>query len=103
MQVPELTDHDELAETLAPNARDPKDFYRGETARRIVADMAAHDGIVTAADLAEYAPMGRKPLEGRYRGYTLLTMPPPSSGVTMIVMRSVPDACAIDPSLCVAS
>jgi gamma-glutamyltranspeptidase/glutathione hydrolase len=70
----------ELAETLARIQKDPRDFYEGETARRIVADMAANGGIITARDLAEYEPTLRAPLRGRYRDVEVLTMPPPSSG-----------------------
>src|SRR6185436_7586534 len=44
------------------------------------ADMSAHGGLVTAADLKQYASTVRAPLLGRYRGYEILTMPPPSSG-----------------------
>jgi gamma-glutamyltranspeptidase/glutathione hydrolase len=55
-------------------------FYAGETARRIVAQMQASGGLITAADLAAYAPRARAPLRGRYRGHEILAMPPPSSG-----------------------
>jgi len=70
----------ELAATLARIENDPRDFYRGETARRIVADIRAHGGLLTAEDLAKYEPKIRTPLRGTYRGYEIITMPPPSSG-----------------------
>jgi gamma-glutamyltranspeptidase/glutathione hydrolase len=71
----------ELAETLRRiQAEGPEDFYRGETARRIVADMAANGGNITARDLAEYEPTIRQPLFARYRGVEVMTVPPPSSG-----------------------
>jgi len=71
----------ELAATLSRIARKgPREFYEGETARRILADLAANGGIITARDLQEYEPTIREPLRGSYRGYQILTMPPPSSG-----------------------
>lgn len=57
-----------------------KDFYQGETARLLAADMEKHGGLVTLADLKNYQPVERKPLEGAYRGYGIATAPPPSSG-----------------------
>ena len=75
----------ELAATLARIQKDPTDFYRGETAKRIVADVQAHGGMVTAADLAKYEPTIRKPLHSMYRGYEIVTMPPPSSGGVALV------------------
>src|SRR5262249_14882610 len=71
----------ELAATLDRIARKgAHEFYDGETARRIVREMEASGGILTAADLKEYEPTVRKPLIGRYRDYEIITMPPPSSG-----------------------
>ncbi len=58
----------------------PREFYEGETARLIAADMAAHGGLITAADLAGYRAVERTPVRGHYRGHEILTMPPPSSG-----------------------
>ena len=80
----------ELAATLARIQKDPTDFYRGETARLIVADMQAHGGIVTADDFARYQPTVRKPLHGTYRGHDIITMPPPSSGgIALIEMLNM--------------
>ncbi len=58
----------------------PCEFYEGETARRIVAAMTAHRGNLTLADLKNYRVAERAPLRGNYRGYAIVTMPPPSSG-----------------------
>jgi gamma-glutamyltranspeptidase/glutathione hydrolase len=71
----------ELAATLA-RIRDlgAKDFYEGETARQLTADMAAHGGLITLEDLRDYRIFERKPLEGAYKGYGVVTAPPPSSG-----------------------
>ena len=70
----------ELAAALARIKTNPRDFYEGETARLIVADMKANGGILTLEDLRTYEPAIRQPLRGTYRGYEILTMPPPSSG-----------------------
>jgi gamma-glutamyltranspeptidase / glutathione hydrolase len=56
------------------------DFYRGETARLIAADMKAHKGLITLDDLKNYVAKERTPLRGTYRGHQIITMPPPSSG-----------------------
>ena len=83
----------ELARTLARLANDPSDFYRGETARKIAAAMKAHDGLITAADLAGYKALIRQPLHGTYRGYEIVTVPPPSSGgVALIEMLNILEA-----------
>ncbi|HJQ25741.1 MAG TPA: gamma-glutamyltransferase [Blastocatellia bacterium] len=81
----------ELAATLARlKAKGPREFYEGDTARMIVEDMQANGGLVTAQDLKEYEPTVRKPLHGTYRGYEILTMPPPSSGgVALIEMLNM--------------
>jgi gamma-glutamyltranspeptidase/glutathione hydrolase len=57
-----------------------KDFYEGETARLIAADMKANGGLMTREDLRNYKAKERAPLHGNYRGYEIVTMPPPSSG-----------------------
>lgn len=57
-----------------------RDFYEGETARILAAEMAKHGGVVTIDDLKQYQVAERKPLEGDYRGYKIITAPPPSSG-----------------------
>ena len=76
----------ELAATLARLARGGADeFYRGETARRLVADIQANRGLITREDLAGYRPKEREPLLGSYRGYTVMTMPPPSSGGAVVL------------------
>jgi gamma-glutamyltranspeptidase len=71
----------ELAATLARLEKyGPREFYEGETARRIAAAMAAHGGLITLEDLKRYRPVEREPLRGTYRGYEIITFPPPSSG-----------------------
>lgn len=55
-------------------------FYKGEIAERITADMAANDGLLTMDDFAAYQVYEREPVWGSYKGYSIATMPPPSSG-----------------------
>lgn len=71
----------ELAATLTRLQKNgPREFYEGETARRIAADMKAHNGLMTLDDLRRYAVKEREPVRGTYRGYSIISMPPPSSG-----------------------
>lgn len=58
----------------------PDAFYRGDIARKIAADMAANDGLITIEDLNNYRAVERAPVHGSYRGYGIYSMPPPSSG-----------------------
>ena len=70
-----------LARTLQAVAeRGAAGFYRGEVAESIAAEMRRGGGIMTVDDLARYQPVWREPLRSTYRGYTLLGMPPSSSG-----------------------
>jgi gamma-glutamyltranspeptidase/glutathione hydrolase len=55
-------------------------FYRGETADLIIAEMQRGGGLVDAASLAAYTPAIRDVVKGNYRGYDIVSMPPPSSG-----------------------
>ncbi len=58
----------------------PREFYEGETAKRIADAMAKNQGTITLADLKAYKVAERSPLRGTYRGHDIVTMPPPSSG-----------------------
>jgi gamma-glutamyltranspeptidase/glutathione hydrolase len=76
----------DLGRTLARIRDQGRDgFYRGETARLIEAEMRAHGGLITAADLAAYEAVERAAVRGTYRGYEIISMPPPSSGGIAIV------------------
>lgn len=55
-------------------------FYEGEIADKIVAEMKRGGGLISYDDLKNYESVWRKPLYGQYRGYDIITMPPPSSG-----------------------
>jgi gamma-glutamyltranspeptidase/glutathione hydrolase len=57
-----------------------KVFYEGAIAQKIAAEMAPHAGAITLADLKNYKVVEREPVRGSYRGYQIVTMPPPSSG-----------------------
>ena len=71
----------ELAETLTRlKEKGPREFYEGKTAHLIAEDMKANRGLITEKDLKDYQPTVRKPVKGTYRGYEIVTMPPPSSG-----------------------
>jgi gamma-glutamyltranspeptidase/glutathione hydrolase len=71
-------------------AQGPAGFYRGETARLIAKEVKAGGGLVTEDDLAAYTAVRRKPLVGSYRGYEVVSMPPPSSGgATLLQMLNV--------------
>jgi len=58
----------------------PKAFYEGKIAKRLVKDMKKNGGLITMDDLANYKVVERDVLRGNYRGYDIITMPPPSSG-----------------------
>ena len=76
----------DLARTLQRIAdRGAAGFYQGETADLIAADMKAHGGLMTLNDLKNYQAKKRQPVRGTYRGYGILSMPPPSSGGTALV------------------
>lgn len=77
----ELFRQPDLAATLARvQSAGASEFYNGKTAQLIAADMKANNGLITLDDLKNYKAKERKPLTGTYRGYPIITMPPPSSG-----------------------
>ncbi len=76
----------ELARTLESIAADgAESFYRGALADRLVAGVRAAGGIWTLEDLARYELVEREPLVGSYRGHTITTAPPPSSGGSVML------------------
>lgn len=65
-------------------------FYAGETARLIAAEMQRGGGLITEQDLANYQAKERAPIRGTYRGYEIISMPPPSSGgVALVEMLNI--------------
>jgi gamma-glutamyltranspeptidase / glutathione hydrolase len=75
----------DLAETLEHLVKyGCQEFYTGEIARQLIQDCQAGGGHLTLADLQGYRVIERKPLVTQYRGYQLLTNPPPSSGGVLL-------------------
>jgi len=82
----EIWKQPDLGRTLRRIAEQGRDgFYTGETARLLAAGMKENGGLITEADLAAYPAQELPPLRGTYRGYEVITMPPPSSGGTALV------------------
>lgn len=82
----EILRQPELAATLSRLQRSgPKEFYEGRTAQMIVADMKRNNGLITMADMRAYVAKERQPLHGNYRGYEVISMPPPSSGGAVLL------------------
>ncbi|MDQ3134095.1 MAG: gamma-glutamyltransferase [Acidobacteriota bacterium] len=76
----------ELAATFVRlQRRGPREFYEGQTARLLVADMQRHNGLMTLADLRGYVAKERVPLRTTYRGHEVISMPPPSSGGAVLI------------------
>ena len=78
-----LADLGKTLRTIAMNGADG--FYTGWVADAIADDMRANGGIITKADLAQYEARVRAPVRGTYRGYEVISMPPPSSGGTAMI------------------
>jgi gamma-glutamyltranspeptidase / glutathione hydrolase len=87
--IPQTGDHialDDLAATLETiAAKGATGFYSGPVAQRIVEAVNAGGGRMTIEDLANYRAVEREPVRGTYRGYTVVSMPPPSSGGAHII------------------
>lgn len=76
----------DLAATFARlQKHGPIEFYEGETAKLIVADMQRNNGLITMADMRGYVAKERTPVKGTYRGHEVISMPPPSSGGAVLV------------------
>jgi len=81
----EIFKQPELARTLERLAKDPDDFYHGAMGRELAAAIHKGGGLVTAEDLAAYEVKEREPVRGSYRGYDVISAPPPSSGGVALV------------------
>lgn len=76
----------ELAQTFARLQKNgPREFYEGQTARLIAEDMKRHNGLITLKDMSAYVAKERLPLRTTYRGYEVVSMPPPSSGGAVLI------------------
>lgn len=97
-QVDDILKQPELAHSLQLIAeKGTKGFYEGETAEKLVKAVQDAGGIMTLADLQHYKAVEREPVRGQYRGYDVVSMPPPSSGgVHIIEMLNVLQQFPID-------
>src|SRR3984957_10111678 len=75
----------DLARTLERIAEKPDDFYQGSLARELAAAMQKGGGLITPGDLAHYEVKEREPVRGTYRGYEVISAPPPSSGGAVLI------------------
>jgi len=75
----------DLARTLERIAAKPDDFYHGALARDLAAAMQKGGGLITVDDLAHYEVKEREPIRGTYRGYDIISAPPPSSGGAVLI------------------
>ena len=90
-EMSDILKQPDLADTLERIAEEgPRGFYEGKTARLLAKEMSANGGLITEADLKNYAPKKRPAITGTYRGYDVISMPPISSGgVALIEMLNV--------------
>jgi gamma-glutamyltranspeptidase/glutathione hydrolase len=84
-QPGEIFRQPDLARTLERIAVKPDDFYHGALARELATAMQKGGGLITADDLARYEVKEREPVRGTYRGYEIISAPPPSSGGTVLI------------------
>ena len=86
----EMISNPDYARTLRHLAQHgADDFYHGELAERMSADLAANGAFVTAADLAAYAAREDAPVTGSYRGLTIATSQPPHGGPTLLAILDI--------------
>jgi gamma-glutamyltranspeptidase/glutathione hydrolase len=84
-QPGEMFRQPDLARTLERIAAKPDDFYHGALARELAAALQKGGGLITAEDLSRYEVKEREPVRGTYRGYEIISAPPPSSGGTVLI------------------
>ena len=76
----------DLAKTLKQISKNGRDgFYTGAVADLIIAEMSRGGGLITKADLLNYAAQYRPPITGTFREYEIISMPPPSSGGVLVI------------------
>lgn len=76
----------DLAATFARlQASGPNEFYEGQTAKLIIDDIKRNNGLMTLADMRGYVAKEREPVRTSYRGYEIISMPPPSSGGAVLI------------------
>ncbi len=84
-QPGEIFKQPDLARTLERIAKNPDDFYHGALAHELAAAVHKYGGLLTAEDLAAYEVKEREPVHGDYRGYEIISAPPPSSGGVALI------------------
>ena len=85
-EVGDLWQQRDLAATLKRIKKNGRaGFYAGKTADLLVQDMQAYKGLITHEDLAAYESVWRDPVRGTYKGYDIVSMPPPSSGGVLLI------------------
>ena len=84
-QPNEIFRQPELARTLERIAANPDDFYHGAMAQELAAFIQKGGGLITTDDLAKYEVKEREPVRGNYRGYDIVSAPPPSAGGTTLI------------------
>ena len=84
-QPGEIFHQPDLARTLERIAAKPDDFYHGALARELAAALQKGGGLITVDDLAHYEVKEREPVHGTYRGYEIISAPPPSSGGAVLI------------------
>ena len=89
-KVGETLMNPDLANTLERIAKvGADDFYNGEIAQKIAADMASNGGLLTAQDLENYSIEEKKPLTTNYRGLEVFTNNPPGGGIMLVEMLNI--------------
>jgi gamma-glutamyltranspeptidase/glutathione hydrolase len=89
-QAGEIFRQPELARTLERIVKNPDEFYHGAMARELAAAMQKGGGLITVEDLSKYEVKEREPVHGTYRGYEVVSAPPPSSGgVALLEMLNI--------------
>src|SRR5437667_338070 len=81
----EILRQPELASVLERIAKDPEDFYDGAMARELAAFIQKGGGLITVDDLSHYEVKEREAVRGTYRGFEIISAPPPSSGGTALI------------------
>ncbi len=90
LEAGQIIRNPDLATTLEKIAAGGPDvFYKGEIADAIAEDMAKNGGYITKADLAAYTAIEREPVRGTYRGYEIISAPPPVGGLSVIEMLNI--------------
>jgi gamma-glutamyltranspeptidase/glutathione hydrolase len=81
----DLLKRPDLARTLRLLGRDPEALYHGPLAQKLVAAVRARGGLLSAADMAAYRTVERRPLTGTFRGHRVVSWPPPSAGGAIVI------------------